>query len=230
MARISRVVVPGYPHHITQRGVRSMAIFMDDADRQTYLAFMASQCERFGVEILAWCLMTNHVHLIAVPSREQALARAIGEAHRQYTRMRNFREKVRGYLFQGRFGSCVLDEEHLLAAARYVELNPVRAGMVSHARDYRWSSARFHLGRRKSDPLVKDRSLLGLVMHWGELLAETEEELETELMKCIRTGRPAGGAAFVRKVGKLTGRSLERGRPGRKPNKRSPRKKGGGPN
>ena len=221
MARIPRVVVPDYPHHVTQRGVRSMAIFIDDEDRQAYLRFMASQCERFGVEILAWCLMTNHVHLIAVPSKEEALARAIGEAHRQYTRMRNFREDVRGYLFQGRFASCVLDEAHLLAAARYVELNPVRAGMVSHARHYPWSSARFHLGRRKIDPLVTDRSLLGLVPHWGELLAENDQDLETELVKSIRTGRPVGSARFLRKVKELTGRNLDRGRPGPKPGRRT---------
>ena len=114
MARISRLVASGYPHHVTQRGVRSIPIF-DDGDRIAYLGFMAEELKRFSVEVLAWCLMTNHTHLIVVPSDARLLARAIGEAHRRYTRMKNFAAGVRGYLFQGRFGSCVLDERHLLA-------------------------------------------------------------------------------------------------------------------
>ena len=124
MARISRVVLPGYPHHVTQRGVRSIPIFGNDDDRRVYLEVMAEQLNRFAVEVLAWCLMTNHTHLVAIPKDQVALARAIGEAHRRYTRRKNVAEGVRGYLFQGRFGSCALDEPHLLAAARYVELNP----------------------------------------------------------------------------------------------------------
>lgn len=143
MARMARIVVPGYPHHVTQRGVRSLPIFRDDEDRQSYLEFMRRETQRFQVGILAWCLMTN---LIAIPEDEKALARAIGEAHKRYSRMRNFAEGVWGYLFQGRFGSCVLDEKHLAAAVRYVENNPVRAGMVKRAWEYPWSSARFHAG------------------------------------------------------------------------------------
>lgn len=135
MARISRVVASGYPHHITQRGVRSIAIFQTESDRRAYLDFMSQELNRFGVEVLAWCLMTNHTHLIMVPNDAAVLARAIGEAHRGYTRMKNLSDGVRGYLFQGRFGWCVLDERHLLAAARYVELNPVNAGMVKEAMD-----------------------------------------------------------------------------------------------
>ena len=216
---MARVVVSGYPHHVTQRGVRSMAIFRNDDDRRCYLEFMRAEVERFGVEVLAWCLMRNHVHLIAVPSSEEGLARAVGEAHRRYTRMRNFGEGVRGYLFQGRFGSCVLGETHLLAAARYVEMNPVRAGMVSRAGDYAWSSARYHLGRRKKDALVKDGSLLGLVESWGEFLSESDEESEAEVRRQTRTGRVAGEGPFVRKLEALTGRQLGRRRPGPKPKK-----------
>jgi len=97
---------------------------------------MAEELNRFGVDVLAWCLMTNHTHLIVVPKDSAVLARAIGEAHRRYTRMKNFSDGVRGYFFQGRFGSCVLDERHRLAAARYVELNPVNAGMVKQGAEY----------------------------------------------------------------------------------------------
>jgi putative transposase len=109
MARISRIVVPNYPHHVTQRGVRSIPVFHTDSDRNRYLEFLRVEIDRFGINILAWCLMTNHVHFIAVPKSETALARAFGEAHRRYARMKNFEEGVLGYLFQGRFSSVVLD-------------------------------------------------------------------------------------------------------------------------
>jgi putative transposase len=220
MARISRVVVPEYPHHITQRGVRSMAIFQTDGDRQCYLEFLAEEAGRFGVEILAWCLMTNHVHFIAVPKKGDSLARAFGEAHRRYTRMKNFEEGVRGYFFQGRFSSCVLDERHLLVATSYVELNPVRAGIVRRAWAYPWCSASFHTGRRKVDPLVRDRELRGLVSDWDEFLRGATNKEDETIRKMSRTGRPGGDAAFVRLVERLTARDLSKGKPGRPAKKR----------
>jgi putative transposase len=200
MPRIARVVVPGYPHHVTQRGVRSMAIFANDGERGAYLEFMDSQCRRFGVEALAWCLMSNHVHLIVVPREERSLALGVGEAHRRYTQMKNAAVKVRGYLFQGRFNSCVLDEKHLLAAARYVELNPVRAGIVERPEEYAWSSVSFHLGKVKTDPLVSDRKLLGLVADWSEFLREQDDESEETVRRATRTGQPAGSKGFVSRV------------------------------
>jgi len=214
MARISRIVVPGYPHHVTQRGVRSMAVFNNDDDRLEYLRFMNEETERFGVEILSWCLMTNHVHFVAVPQQEESLARAFGEAHRRYTRMRNFAEGVRGYLFQGRFGSCVLDERHLLASVRYVELNPVRAMLVKLPWEYQWSSASFHAGLRKADPLVMDKTLKGLVKDWREFLLQGVNK-EEEIRLATKTGLPAGSEEFTPMIEKLTGRDLSRGKPGR---------------
>ena len=216
MARISRVVACGYPHHVTQRGVRSIPIFQTDSDRRAYLDFMAEELNRFGVDVLAWCLMTNHTHLIVVPKDSTVLARAIGEAHRRYTRMKNFSEGVRGYLFQGRFGSCVLDERHLLAAARYVELNPVKAGVVSEAGDYPWSSARFHLGVTSKDALVRDKSLLGLIEDWAEYLqGDDEPRIQPTLLHGIRTGRPAGNEGFIEMIERLTGRDLMMRKAGR---------------
>jgi REP-associated tyrosine transposase len=216
MARISRVVASGYPHHVTQRGVRFIPIFQADSNRKAYLDFMAEELNRFGVEVLAWCLMTNHTHLIVVPQDSAVLARAIGEAHRRYTRMKNFSDGVRGYLFQGRFGSCVLDEHHLLAAARYVELNPVNAGIVKEAAEYPWSSARFHLGLSQGDALVRDKSLLGLVNDWGEYLrGDDEPRTQTMLLRGIRTGRPAGNEQFVEMIERLTGRHLAMRKAGR---------------
>lgn len=215
MARISRIVVPGYPHHLTQHGVRSMSIFDTDDDRRAYLNFLSGEAERFGLDILAWCLMTNHVHFVAIPYLETSLARGFGEAHRRYTRMKNFSQGVRGYLFQGRFNSSVLDENHLLAAVRYVELNPVRAGLVAAAWDYPWSSAAFHSGRTATDPLVKDKALFGLITDWEEYLAGGMSP-EVDLVRvATQTGRPAGDDMFIEKVADITGRDLSKGKPGR---------------
>ena len=219
MARFARLVVPGYPHHVTQRGVRSVDIFTDDEDRLAYLDFMKEESLRFDVTFVAWCLMTNHVHLIAVPAAEDSLARAIGEAHRRYTRRKNFAEGVRGYLFQGRFGSCVLDQRHLLAAGRYVELNPVEAGMAGHATDYPWSSARYNCGLAESDYLLRERILPAMVDDWTSFLLGGEKDIEARVLQAMRTGRPAGDEVFVEMLESATGRILKPQKAGR------PRKK-----
>jgi len=224
MARFARVVAPGLPHHVTQRGVRSMDVFADDAERELYLRLLGEQCARRGVKVLAWCLMTNHVHLILVPAEAGALAAAVGEAHKRYTIRKNRAVNARGYLFQGRFGSCVLDQRHLLAAVRYVELNPVRAGMVRAPGDWPWSSARYHLGRRRSDALVTDRTLAGLVPKgtWGEFLAGADADgaADEALRRATRTGRPAGGEGFLDRLERLLGRVLHKRPPGPQPRPR----------
>ncbi len=215
MARISRIVVPGYPHHITQRGVRSMDVFHSDEDRRQYLLFLAEEATRYGVDILAWCLMTNHVHFIAIPHHKASLSRGFGEGHRRYTRMKNFSQGVRGYLFQGRFGSCVLDEQHFVAAARYVLMNPVSSGMVNTPCEYMWSSARFHAGLTENDPLVKDRTLMGLITSWQEFIAVEDDGKARHLRRVTQTGRPAGSDDFIQRIEQLTGRDLSIGMPGR---------------
>ena len=169
MARLARLVVPGLPHHVTQRGNRRQQTFFGEDDYAAYLQLMAEWCRERGVDVWAYCLMPNHVHLIAVPQAEDSLARAIGEAHRRSTRRISFREKWRGYLWQGRFASFVLDEPYLLAAARYVELNPLRAGLVADAADWRWSSAGPHLSRR-DDRLVQTAPLLAMIADWRGFL------------------------------------------------------------
>ena len=204
--------MPGLPHHVRQRGVRSIDIFGDDEDRELYLTLMREHGERTGLRFLAWCLMSNHVHLIVIPKEENSLARGIGEAHKAYTRAWNVRAGVRGWLFQGRFGSCVLDEPHLLAAARYVELNPVAAGLVVRPQEYAWSSARFHLDGRRSDPLVDDgdRDLMGLVDDWTTFLQDGIDEIAARrLEKHLGSGRPCGSDGFVRMLEKRTGRELK---------------------
>jgi len=145
MARIARAVAPGIPHHITQRGNRWQETFFGAEDYQAYIGLMREWCGYWKVEVWAYCLMPNHVHLIAVPPSEDGLRRAIGEAHRRYTRRVNFREGWRGHLWQGRFASYPLDEPYLLAAARYIEQNPVRAGLAGTPWEYPWSSAAAHV-------------------------------------------------------------------------------------
>ena len=127
MARLARVVLPGYPHHITQRGNRRQDVFFTDRDYEHYLELLQQWCGQECIEIWAYCLMTNHVHLIVQPKKKSNLGKAIGEAHRRYTRIINFREHWKGYLWQGRFASYPMDENWLLRAAAYVELNPVKA-------------------------------------------------------------------------------------------------------
>ena len=219
MARLARLVVPGLPHHVTQRGNRRQQTFFGEDDYAAYLQLMAEWCRERGVDVWAYCLMPNHVHLIAVPQAEDSLARAIGEAHRRSTRRINFREKWRGYLWQGRFASFVLDEPYLLAAARYVELNPLRVGLVADAADWRWSSAGPHLSRR-DDRLVQTAPLLAMIADWRGFLnsAIREEELR-DLREHGRTGFPLGNATFVERLEQAVGRALRAGKPGRPPRK-----------
>jgi putative transposase len=204
------------PHHITQRGNRRQPTFFCEEDYAAYVELMGQWCKERGVAVWAYCLMPNHVHLIAVPKSEDGLRRAIGEAHRRYTRRVNFRERWRGHLWQGRFASFVLDEPYLLAAARYVELNPVRAGLAIAPGDYRWSSARAHL-TGTDDALVQVSPLLEIAGNWRRLLlsAVSEEQLK-EFREHERTGRVLGDEDFQKRLEKKLGRVLRRQKPGPK--------------
>lgn len=217
MARIARVVAPGYPHHITQRGNRRQQTFFSDEDYRAYLNLMSEWCGRCRVSVWAYCLMPNHVHLVVVPESEVGLRSAIGEAHRRYTLRVNSREGWRGHLWQGRFASVVLDEAHLLAAVRYVERNPLRAGLVASAEEWPWSSACAHvLGR--DDALVKTAPMLERVGAWPEYLAIAEDETLLEgLRRNQRTGRVLGGEDFIKSLESALARPLKPGKRGRKP-------------
>ena len=216
MARMARVVVPGFPHHVTQRGNRRQRTFFRKDDYRAYLELMAEWCGECGVGVWAYCLMPNHVHLIVVPESEDALRRAIGEAHRRYTRRVNFREGWRGHLWQGRFASFVMDTPYLLACSRYVERNPVRAGLCVRPEDYPWSSAAAHLAG-KDDVLVKAAPLLKLEPHWRRhLSADADEETIRRFHRHETTGRPAGSERFLKRLERIVGRFLRPQRPGRK--------------
>ncbi|MEM6460524.1 MAG: transposase [Pseudomonadota bacterium] len=137
MARIARIVVPGLPHHVTQRGNRRERTFFEDGDYALYLDLLAESSARAHSQIWAYCLMPNHVHIVVVSSDEDGLRRTFADLHRRYTGYINARARVTGHLWQGRYGSVVMDEGHLLNAVRYVTLNPVRAGPVTRARDWK---------------------------------------------------------------------------------------------
>lgn len=220
MARIARVIAPGYPHHITQRGNRRQQTFFCDDDYLCYIELMAQWCKKYHVEIWSWCLMPNHVHLIAVPDNEDSLARAIGEAHRRYTRRINFREKWRGHLWQERFASFPMDEQYLLATARYIEMNPVAAKLVQAPGDYRWSSAHAHLVG-EDDELVKVKPLLELAPDWRSLLMLTPSHQVELIHRHERTGRPLGRDEFVEKLEITFNRILRPLKPGPKRNDKS---------
>ena len=216
MARIARLVIPSIAHHITQRGNRNQPVFFKPEDKQEYLHLLKQYGEQEGIDYLAYCLMDNHVHILAIPKTEQSLTRGIGEAHRRYTRMINFRYSWRGYLFQGRFHSSPLDERHLLEAARYIELNPVRAHITAKAEDYEYSSAQYHLGA-KPDLLIAQNPFKEQIPDWGGFL---QEKIDQETMATIRrhtqTGRPCGSWEFIRMLEAQTGRELIPRRAGRK--------------
>lgn len=217
MARLARVVAAGLPHHVTQRGNRRQEVFFGEADYRTYLRLLAEGCRAAKTAVLGYCLMPTHVHLILVPSDPDGLRAALGEAHRRYTRHVNSREGWSGYLWQGRFASFPMDEPHLLASARYVELNPVRAGLVRRARDWKWSSARAHLAGRDDD-LVRVEPLLSLVPDWRAFLRGGLKDEERDAIRAAeRTGRPLGSEAFTKKLEKKLKRPLVRQKPGPKP-------------
>jgi putative transposase len=225
MARLARVVAPGCAHHVTQRGNRRQQTFFCDDDYRAYLELMAEWCGAHQVEIWAYCLMPNHVHLIAVPHSSDGLRRAIGEVHRRYTRMVNLREGWRGHLWQGRFASFVVDEPYLLTAVRYVELNPVRAGLVKAPARYRWSSAAAHT-RGRDDALVRVAPLAKRVRNWRGFLARVVRAEDIEVLRAHeRTGRPLGEEKFLARLEQNLGRILRRQKPGPKQSRRTRRRR-----
>jgi len=217
MARLARVILPGYPHHITQRGNRRQDVFFCEGDYQYYLELLQVLCKQEKIEIWAYCLMSNHVHLILKPNKISNLSRAIGETHRHYTRMINFREKWRGYLWQGRFASFAMDEQWLLKAVAYVELNPVKAKMVDNAWDYQWSSVHAHLLGKDPLGIVDVDKLLTLIGDWKGYLLEAQRYNSIEFEEHERTGRPLGDEAFIEKAEQLLERDLKKKKPGPKP-------------
>ena len=228
MARLARIVAPGRAHHVTQRGNRRMQTFFCDEDYQEYLSLLGQWCGEFDVRIWAYCLMPDHVHLILVPATVDGLWRAVAEIHRRYTRIINFREGWRGCLWQGRFASFVMSEAHLIGAARYVERNPVKAGLVERAEEWAWSSAAAHCGAG-GDSLAERDWLIdqtaGMTSTWSEHLAcRDDAELAALIRQGESTGRPMGDEEFIRQIGQQLSRDLLPQKRGPKGPRKKPKK------
>jgi len=222
MARLARLVVPGLPHHVTQRGNGRARVFFSDDDYGLYRALLAEHCAAADVEVWAWVLMPNHVHLILVPSDEDGLRRALAPTHRRYAGHVHAREKRTGHFWQGRFGCVAMDEAHLAAALVYVAMNPVRARLADHAQDWRWSSVHAHLGLAADDGITAVGPVLERFADLAERIVVGEDlAMSARLRKAELIGRPIGGADFIAALERQTGRRLL-------PAKRGPRPKGVG--
>ena len=218
MPKFQRLVVPGYPHHITQRGVRRQTTFFDQRDYQTYLRLAARLLKEGSVEIWAYCLMPNHIHAVVIPDKRQSLASFFGRLHKQYAQQTNLRYEWSGHLWQNRFFSVVMDEQHTLTAMRYTELNPVRAGLAQKPQEWPWSSAQGNL-KLIDDPLIPCRAALNIVSPWDEYLSAREDASDLiQLRRQTGTGRPGGAPAFIDEIESITGRRISARTPGRKKN------------
>jgi putative transposase len=218
VARLPRIVLPGIPHHVTQRGNRRERVFFEDGDYALYLDLLSEAAERARVAIWAYCLMPNHVHIIAVPSDEDGLRRPFRYVHRHYTGYINARMRVTGHLWQGRFSSVAMDEAHLVCALRYVALNPVRARLAKRAEDWQWSSTRAHLDGM-NDTFVDVAPALERVGDFAAFLGEPFDEALTyaALRKAESVGRPVGSKEWLADMEARTGLTLAPGKRGPKP-------------
>lgn len=204
MPRAARQVVPGLPHHVTQRGTRRAPTFFGESDYALYLGLLRYWCGKAGTTVWAWCLMPNHVHLVLVPATEDGLRAALAPTHRRYTWEVNQREGWRGHLWQERFASFPMDEAHVFACLRYVELNPVRAGLVERPEEWRWSSARAHLGLG-GDGVTDAAAMTGRIDDWRAFLEAGLGDADHQAIRVAeRTGRLLIATADVA-AGRLTG-------------------------
>jgi len=220
MPRTARIVIPEYPYHVTQRGNYRQEIFQDDRDREKYLSWIEEYSRKHKLPIYAYCLMNNHVHFICKPLRKDSLAKVFSVAHMRYSQYFNKKMKAKGHLWQGRFYSCVMENQHLYAALRYVERNPVRANLVTKPWEWEWSSAGYHAGEKEMNQfkLADITEILDLNgMQWKEYI-DTKEDMNDikGIRKCTILGRPWGDKGFIKKLAEKLGQELifrPKGRP-----------------
>lgn len=221
MSTCARIVLPGVAFHVTQRGNYRQPVFFCDDDRQLYLSLVAQHSEESGLELLGWCLMSNHVHLLVVPHHEHSMARALQRAHSQYSLRLNVRHQRAGHLWQNRYFSSPVEDSHLFGILKYIELNPVRARMVEDAEQYPWSTAMYHTGEREAPPFLSLSAWREAFRadQWKAVLRGHEFDLDPEsVRRAVLQGKPLGGREFVRQLERSAGRGLElrsKGRPRR---------------
>lgn len=213
MPRIARVVGVGYPHHITQRGNYSQDVFLDDKDREIYVKWINEYSDKYGVSLLGDCLMPNHVHFIGIPAKEDSLAKTFNATHMRYAQYFNEKIGTKGHLWQGRFYSCVLEENHLIAAAKYIERNPVRAKLVNKPWEWKWSSASVHIGTNDVQ-IIKLKDLFRIIDMpqevWKSFIDTDDNGKEVECIKKFTlTGWPLGNEEFIKKLEQKVGKRLQ---------------------
>ncbi len=220
MPRSARIVFTGIPHHVTQRGNRRQTTFFDDDGRTAYLRWLSEYSKKHNVEVLAYCLMTNHVHLVLVPGESDGLAKSLNTVHMRYTQYVNKEQDWNGRLWQGRYFSSPLDETYMWSTIRYVERNPVRARIVEKADHYPWSSAPAHCGLAESEILTRKLHWLRKleqVRDWSAWLSiENSADDDETIRKHCQKGLPCGSNQFISKLERLSGRVLgyrHQGRP-----------------
>lgn len=221
MARLARLVVPGLPHHVTQRGNGRARTFFGEADYGLYRDMLAEHCAGADVSVWGWVLMPNHVHLILVPQDEDGLRRALAPLHRRYAGHVHAREKRTGHFWQGRFGCVAMDDDHLAAALVYVDMNPVRARLAKRAADWRWSSVHAHLDPTVRDGVTDAAAVLERVPNLAARIAAGEDIVASERLRRAETvGRPLGSGEFIAGLERETGRRLMPGKRGPRPRAR----------
>jgi putative transposase len=218
MARLARVVVPGLPHHVTQRGNGRQRTFFSDDDYALYVKLLRDACAAAQVRVLAYVLMPNHVHLILVPKHEDSLRKAMSSVHRAYAGIINARRKKTGHFWQGRFGCVAMDGSHTVSALRYLLLNPVRARLCAKPEQWRWSSASAYLNGR-NDSLTDTAELREICPDIKGLLADSPERDMADMLlrRAESIGRPLGTAAFLDKLERKLHRPLKPAKRGPKP-------------
>jgi putative transposase len=217
MARLPRFIIPGIPHHVTQRGNGRQQTFFCDADYRLYQSLLATHTAAAGVAVWSWVLMPNHVHIILVPSSTDGIRAAMSRVNRAYAGHVHARERRTGHFWQGRFGCVAMDEAHLAAAIPYIALNPVRARLVKKAESWRWSSVHALLNPDNGDGITDTGPVLERVGDFPALLRAGEDEAASMKLRQAETiGRPLGDSAFFDLVERQCGRDarpLKRGRP-----------------
>jgi len=217
MPRIARIIAPGYPHHITQRGNNRGTVFFDDEDRRTYLKLLAGHAQKHDLRLWAYCLMDNHLHLLVVPGTETALARGIGLTNQMYTQFLNRKLQQSGRVWQNRFFSCIVqNDQYLWAVARYIEGNPIKAGLVECAESYRWSSAQAHI-LGSYDPLLNESSWLSPQERgsYAQFVRGKDDKTDNAIRRATRNGRPFGSDSFMDMLESQLNQPVKAGKPGR---------------
>jgi len=231
MPRNARLVIPGVAHHITQRGNNKQDVFFVDDDNEKFLELLGEQSRKFGVAIAGFCLMTNHIHIIATPTQNDSLAKTMGRVNLLYSQYISYMHGRTGHLWQNRFYSCPLDADHFFTALSYVEQNPVRAKMVRYPWTYRWSSAAVHMGQEDEFGLINQKNWQqqSSGLDWEKILRSQLEKIDIDKLRIYcRTGRPLGTDKFISKLETVIGRRLRPlpvGRPKKVKDKNKTKKK-----